>query len=416
VGSLKDSVNQFLESNRSGDEDRQEGRKKEDDADIRRVNIAMLFTLTISTLVLVGIGWRSNGTGPLLMWAIASIATGAAAGFLFGIPRVSRLEAGAQTPVSRSTASTPPTGQQALRTDSGRGTPNGALRPNTNLEEVSDWLTKILVGLGLVHIQELRGFIMGTAENAASAIPTATHISIASALIVGFAIEGFFGGYIYTRLFLQGAFARSDNQLIDIARSDIEQVLANAPDEPPATGDQAGIPSLAQVKAAKAVEKIASINPQAAIEKMKELALEYEQLRSSMPSSQERTRKMIDVVGRMTVVCLGAESHLRQFSISSSPGDRLAAVVILKMRFNPAYSNWLAARLLEDPPFVGFQAARALLAGARLLGGPQLEELKAAVADGYSALKEKGWDNDSSRDKLIMQILEVGTHAPGGKE
>jgi hypothetical protein len=86
-----------------------------------------------------------------------------------------------------------------------KGAPEPASRPNTNLEEVSDQLTKIIVGLGRVHLKDLQAIVASRAANAAAAIaaqPTATHVSIATALIVGFAIEGFFGGYIYTRLFL----------------------------------------------------------------------------------------------------------------------------------------------------------------------------------------------------------------------
>jgi len=168
------------------------------------------------------------------------------------------------------------------------------------------------------------------------------------------------------------------------------------------------MPSPAQVKAATEVERLAASDPRAAIEKMEELAREYEQVRSSLPSSPDRTRRMADVVGRMTVIALGAESQLARFSASARPGDRLAAVVILKLRFDGTYSKWLADRLVEDPPFIGFQAASALLAGSRLLGGSQLEALKSAVADASKILQEKGWNNDPSRDKLIAQILEGG--------
>lgn len=390
----------------------QAANRANDDADIRRVNLAMLCALGVSGLVLLVTGWKANAIGPILLWGIASVAAGAAAGFLFGIPRVSRQDSTAK-PVP---TNPPSTAASTVRPDApasaNKSGSDSALRPNTNLEEVSDWLTKIIVGLGLVHLKDLQGIVASTASNAAAAIstkPAPSDVSIATALIVGFAIEGFFGGYIYTRLFLQGAFARSDSQLLGIARSDIESVLARAPVEQPATGDQGSMPSPAQVKAATEVERLAANDPRAAIEKMEELAREYEQVRSSLPSSADRTRRMADVVGRMTVIALGAESQLARFSASPRPGDRLAAVVILKLRFDGTYSKWLADRLVEDPPFIGFQAASALLAGSRLLGGTQLETLKAAVADASKILQAKGWNNDPSRDKLIAQILEAGS-------
>jgi hypothetical protein len=183
-------------------------------------------------------------------------------------------------------------------------------------------------------------------------------------------------------------------------------VLARAPANVSGAEDQESLPSPAQVKAATEVARLASGDPRAAIEKMEELAREYEQVRISMPSGQERTRRMTDIVGRMTVVALGAETLLPRLSASAQPGDRLAAVVILKLRFNPAYSKWLADRLVEDPFFIGFQAANALLAGSRLLGGAQLETLQAAVAEASKTLREKGWNNDPGRDRLIAQILD----------
>jgi hypothetical protein len=310
-----------------------------------------------------------------------------------------------RTPAAASTASlqTP--------TSSTKSDAESTLRPNTNLEEVSDWLTKIIVGLGLVHLKDIEGIVASTAVNAAASIstqPASSDISIATALIVGFAIEGFFGGYIYTRMFLQGAFARSDSELRAFARSDIEMVMAHAPLETVGTGGQASMPSLAQVKAAKEVERLATGNPRAAIDKMEELAREYEQVRSSLPSGLNRTQKMADIVGRMTIVALGAESQLARFSASTRTGDRLAAVVILKLRFDGEYSKWLADRLVEDPPFIGFHAASALLAGSRLLGGAQLETLRTAVKDASNTLKAKGLNNDPSRDKLIAQIIQPG--------
>lgn len=412
MASLKNSVVAAIGARKSGacsvDE---ETKWAVNNADIRRVNLAMLGALGVSVLVLLATGWKANAIGPIMLWGIASVAAGAAVGFLFGIPRVSRQDSIAKSAPTNSLSTLASTVRPDAPSSDNKSGSDAALLPNTNLEEVSDWLTKIIVGLGLVHLTDLQGIVASTAANAAAAIstkPAPADVSIATALIVGCAIEGFFGGYIYTRLFLQGAFARSDREMLAFARSDIELVLARAPVEQPATGEQGSMPSPAQVKAATEVERLAANYPRAAIEKMEELAREYEQVRSSLPSSPDRTRRMADVVGRMTVIALGADSQLARFSASARPGDRLAAVVILKLRFDWTYSKWLADRLVDDPPFIGFQAASALLAGSRLLGGPQLEALKSAVADANKILQEKGWNNDPSRDKLIAQILEGG--------
>lgn len=387
------------------------------DDDIRRVNLAMFAALGASALVLLLTGWKAGSVGPTFLWGIASIAAGAAAGFLFGIPRVGRPNSDTKAAGADSPPATAALRAQAADSPSASSrAADYSMRPNTNLEEVSDWLTKIIVGLGLVHLKDIESIVQRTAINAAAAIaadPNAAHVSTATALIVGLAIVGFFGGYIYTRLFLQGAFARSDAQL-NRARSRIESAVAGVPTEEPTDSQQGSMPSAAQMRAATEVERIAADDPRAAIEKMLELAAEYERVRTSLPSGAERTRQMTGVIGRMSVVALGAESQLSKFSASSRPGERLAAVVILKMRFDPNYSKWLAERLVEDAPFIGFQAASALLAGSRLVGGGQLEALRLAVAEANKALEAKGWKNDPSRDRLIDQMLP--DMPPGGAQ
>ncbi len=67
------------------------------------------------------------------LWALAYCAAGFLVGFLFGIPRV--LQGEDVLP-----------GQQ----------PEYRQRVNTNLEQISDWLTKIIVGLGLVELRQCR--------------------------------------------------------------------------------------------------------------------------------------------------------------------------------------------------------------------------------------------------------------------
>lgn len=369
------------------------------DKDLRRVNQALIPALAVTAFVLLITGARTGALGPTFLWGISSLAAGAAIGFLFGIPRVSRNAPGAKSDAAA--------GAGASASASSPAAPEAGIRPNTNLEEVSDWLTKIIVGLGLVHLQDIERIVQRTAANAAAAMaqtPGAAETSIATALIVGLAIEGFFGGYIYTRLFLQGAFARSDAQL-DEARRRIDRVVQRTEPEDAAAAGEARVPSAAQLKTATEVERLAEGDPRAAIEKMTELAAEYERVRGAMVAGPERTRQMRAVVARMTVVALGAAGQLAQLAASVRAGERLAAVVILQLRFDPAYSAWLAQRLVDDRPFIGFQAASALLAGSRLVGGSQLEALRAAVAQANQTLESKGWKNDPPRDRIIDEIL-----------
>jgi hypothetical protein len=76
---------------------------------------------------------------------------------------------------------------------------------NTNLEQISDWLTKIIVGETLVELKPA----MERIESAAILIgeSLANKKSFAYAILVYFSTSGFLGSYLLTRLFLQRAFS-----------------------------------------------------------------------------------------------------------------------------------------------------------------------------------------------------------------
>jgi uncharacterized membrane protein len=109
------------------------------------------------------------------MWAMMCIATGALLGFLFGVPRVN------------------PNVKAEVY-----------LLPNTNVETVSDWLTKIIVGIGLVNFKSIGEFIDRLAEDLSKSLQADK--TFALALILYFFIVGVIQGYILTRMFLTGQF------------------------------------------------------------------------------------------------------------------------------------------------------------------------------------------------------------------
>jgi hypothetical protein len=125
-----------------------------------------------------------------------------------------------------------------------------------------------------------------------------------------------------------------------------------------------------------------------------------------MDSGPERTREMTGVVARMRVVALGAERELSRYLRSTRMGERLAAIVILQLHFDPSHGNWLAERLADEVPFLGFHAASALISGLDLLVGEQRAALLAAVDKANQRLIERGLRTDAPRDRLIDQILQ----------
>jgi hypothetical protein len=145
---------------------------------------------------------------------LAATAAGSVAGFLFGLPRYSPVLA---VPVSE--AESP--AQSSLTAAAQARAAAGIYTPSNNLEQVSDWLTKLLLGAGLVQLGHIGnwfgGFLDGLASAMTSApgsVPPIAH-AIAGSIIVFYTSYGFLFGYIITTLWYRRrleALASSDNR------------------------------------------------------------------------------------------------------------------------------------------------------------------------------------------------------------
>ena len=123
------------------------------------------------------------GTG--LMIAAGATLAAAIIGFLFGLPRM------------------------VERPDS-----TGIMTTNTNLDQISDWLTKILVALGLVQLGRFADGLQGLAESVAPGLgDRADSETFALGLIVYCLADGFLLGYLWTRLELSPRLKAAAEQL-----------------------------------------------------------------------------------------------------------------------------------------------------------------------------------------------------------
>lgn len=152
-----------------------------------------------------------------LLWAGACLAVGSFIGFIFGIPRslssdTARTGAPAQPPEIEPDKGKSLLGETPAKNQSvadGRG-PSTAV--NTNLEQISDWLTKIIVGVSLVNSEKIGQVMLRAAGTMADSIGGgAERQSLALAIMVYFSVVGLLGGYLLTRLFLQRAFDTAGN-------------------------------------------------------------------------------------------------------------------------------------------------------------------------------------------------------------
>ena len=373
--------------------------------DVQRINTLLIPLLGVAVAAAVGVGWRANSVAPVLLWVFASLAAGGTTGFLFGIPKSgSKAETASRTAGDGTGPSL--VDESAKEANAARGA-----RPNTNLEEVSDWLTKIIVGLALVNFKDLKVEVARISLNAAASIrpnPSDAEVSVATALVVGFSLIGFLAVYLYMRLFVQGAIVRSDDQIHEyrnaVARA--EQIGQLEPEANPEVQTPV-VPSDASLKAAQEVANAAPPNqPELVLQPLRKLANQYESLRQGKEYSRERTMQMTEIVQRMRPHAIAAAPYITELIQSISTGDHLAATVILQMKYMREHMQWLARRLVEERAFIGFQAASALLARVRVAGVPECKEIHDAVAVAKQDRSRLGIE-ESSLDRLIDQILDA---------
>jgi hypothetical protein len=146
-----------------------------------------------------------------LLTASAALVIGGFLGFLFAIPR--RVANGA------------------------REQSEGWFRSSTSLEEISDWLTKILVGLGLVELGKLVHEIRLLVDFIGPSLAPASDMqAVALGILTLFSVSGFLLFYLATRIYLAPAFAHAEEQLsakraasVEAARPVMEAFVKNRP-------------------------------------------------------------------------------------------------------------------------------------------------------------------------------------------
>lgn len=209
----------------------------------------------------LGYGLGSSGAVaiPVLMMAGgAALATGGLVGFLFGIPRP-----GSATPA-------PQPRPVATGTDGGNAAPasqrDGQLgyQPSTNLEQVADWLTKIIVGVSLVQLGKLRTELSELGKFIAGQIGGSSQgaSAIAQSTVVSCVVVGFLASYLWTRVHYGRIQAAADagilssietlteelakdkqrtNEALDLAKLAASgKLLSGVPTTPPVVADAAG--------------------------------------------------------------------------------------------------------------------------------------------------------------------------------
>jgi hypothetical protein len=137
----------------------------------------------------------------------ACMALGWLTGFLFGVPRVGASDA-------------------------------ASADINTNLEQISDWLTKILVGVGLTQLGKLPHALAGVANHISKEYGKYGNDVFSASMVLYFSTLGFLTGYLLTRLVLQEEFNKQAGNKIEVkAQGSAEvTVIKPAPTDTGTTG------------------------------------------------------------------------------------------------------------------------------------------------------------------------------------
>ncbi len=183
---------------------------------------------TIVTLVFMLLsqfdGWiAATGVGGLI--TLLGMSIGGFLGFLFSVPRILAKDSAAPLSAIAGAAAngigaSPQAAVAAIRRER-------LLSSNTNLERISEWLTTMLVGVGLTQIGSLDRAIAGLSDFLAAKAqvfvldgqPNAGVLpAIGPLLLVCGLVSGFIFFYLYTRIYLSPLFQRVEEILGDEGR------------------------------------------------------------------------------------------------------------------------------------------------------------------------------------------------------
>ncbi len=176
--------------------------------------IAMLLPLLGIFGILVYTGFAATfGVG--LLAALASAGVGLVLGLLFGVPKA--ISSG-QVRLSEQVKQVQIETKQSIEEGSGEPTATSShsqpcdqtsrFTPSTNLAEVSDWLTKLLLGAGLVSLTKIGAplghLIDSISRGLSSDLPVpGSAVVAAGAIVFGYVAMGFLDGYMLTTLWYQ---------------------------------------------------------------------------------------------------------------------------------------------------------------------------------------------------------------------
>jgi hypothetical protein len=301
------------------------------------LNWFSIILLFFGVLIVLIFGANPSGQATIFIWMLACLLTGTFIGFLFGIPKVVQTNA-----VATANAGT------ATPANANTGAPAYQQQVNSNLTEISDWLTKIIVGLGLVNLGKFPPYLSAIANILAKGLvqpstqPSGLALAFAYGTILCYATLGFLFGYITTRIYLAGAFSAADQNAL--------RRIAENTDEIKGAAQSALQKAEFALTAPPVLPQQAGQSPDVQLSNLEQ---EYNNIRANLPSGDMRTAKMSEVVkGMMSVLPSMANFDISSALTSTDNGQRLTAYASLYIKPDYQYLDQLANAVIKDPtPF-----------------------------------------------------------------
>ncbi|HEY3901113.1 MAG TPA: hypothetical protein VGM54_21045 [Chthoniobacter sp.] len=205
------------------------GREQNKNAVLVAVNYLGAIVTGLLVVCLASVTTFKSGPATPLLWSLGALLVGSVIGFLFSLPKIGEAtekptaanagataastakSSAAATPAGTPPAATPP--PTASATASAKPAAKSGFQVNTSLNEIADWLTKIIVGVSLVNAQTAYHHFVIAAKHLGAGLG-AEHPgdgdAFAAGLIVTFFCLGLLGTYLLTRLWVSAALVQAD--------------------------------------------------------------------------------------------------------------------------------------------------------------------------------------------------------------
>lgn len=335
----------------------------DDGKKIRGATLIATLTATVLLFAFVLVqAWCSN-LGSALTLSGSLLAVGYLVGLLFAVPK--------------SVAVAQPVGTEASRAPEDARTLRSPISVNTNFEQISDWLTKIIVGVGLVQARPIYEAGAVAAGQVGAALQCGGEAGgggavLGASILLGFPTLGLILGFFSVRLYISRAVYAADlaiNQNVNVLPSKAAEVIDDIPLLAPRRSASGSIPtSTAPAKQAvkqvlsQSFDTLTTPDDQITWGKASLAAGNYEDSQRALRSAISQVGDRPDAALAYVQALYGASNtpdYATIVSVLEGARRRVDSTTNLSIR-QRITEELLNAYLYSDPP-AGFKAALRLL-------------------------------------------------------